>query len=60
MTYFLKRDTLPNMELDLSVQCSGVKLWNSIRVELRSRKSASQFRAKLKVFFLSQYKKLDE
>ena len=43
-----------------SVQYSGAKLWNSIPVELRSLKSASQFRAKLKVYFLSQYDKLDD
>ena len=49
MTYFLKGDTLPNMELDL------FNTMNSISVELRSHKSASQFRTKLKVYFLSQY-----
>ena len=43
-----------------SVQYSGAKLWNSIPVELRSLKSASQFRAKLKAYFLSQYDKLDD
>ena len=43
-----------------SVQYSGAKLWNSIPVELRSLKSVSQIRAKLKVYFLSQYKKLDD
>ena len=39
-----------------SVQYSGEKLWNSIPIELRSFKSASQFRVKLKVCFLFQYK----
>ena len=43
-----------------SVQYSGAKLWNSVPVELRSLKSASQFRVKLKVYFLSQYDKLDD
>ena len=42
------------------VQYSDAKLWNSIPVELRSYKSASQFRAKLKVYFLSQYDDQDE
>ena len=36
-----------------SAKYSGAKLWNSIPVELRSLKSASQFRAKLKVFSVS-------
>ena len=42
-----------------SIQYFGAKLWNSIPVELRSLKSASQLRAKLKVYFLSQYDKLN-
>ena len=41
------------------VQYSGPKLWNSVPVELRCLKSASQFRAKLKIYFLSQYDKLN-
>ena len=43
-----------------SVQYSGAKLWNSVPVELRSLKSASQFRAKLEVYFMSQYDDQDE
>ena len=42
-----------------SVQYSGAKLWDSIPVDIRSLKSASQFRAKLKGYFLSQYDKLN-
>ena len=44
-----------------SSQYYGAKLWNSIPVELRSHKSStSQFRAKMKVYFLSQYNDQDE
>ena len=43
-----------------SVQYSGAKPWNSITVESISLKSSSQFRAKLKVYFLSQHDKQDD
>ena len=43
-----------------SIQYSDAKLWNSIPVELRSHETASQFRAKMKVYFLSQYDDQDE
>ena len=59
MTYFLKGDTLSNMESDLLntlVQNYGIVS----QLSLRTLKSASQFRAKLKVYFPSQYDKLDD
>ena len=42
------------------VQYSGAKLWNSIPVELKSCKSASQFRAKLFTFCHNMMTKMNK